>query len=84
MANTMTVPILVFSHTGHMPQLLSHYRPDGQIFAFTDDAVVQRRLALYHAVTAFKCENFKGTVDDNIASAIQVRVPSACQKESYI
>ena len=49
MANTLGVPIIVFSTTGNMPALLSHYRPNGQIFAFTDSPVVRRRMALYHA-----------------------------------
>lgn len=35
-----------------MPVLLSHYRPDMPIYAFTEDKAVQRRLALYHGVTA--------------------------------
>ena len=39
---------------GHMPALLSHYRPDCPIFCFTEDEAVQRRLALYHGVTALR------------------------------
>ena len=35
-----------------MPALLSHYRPDYPIYTFTEDLQVQRRLALYHGVTA--------------------------------
>ena len=35
-----------------MPTLLSHYRPDMPIFCFTESTEVQRRLALYHGVTA--------------------------------
>ena len=35
-----------------MPMLLSHYRPDLPIYAFTENRAVQRRLALYHGVTA--------------------------------
>ncbi len=35
-----------------MPTLLSHYRPDMPIYAFTENKTVQRRLALYHGVTA--------------------------------
>jgi pyruvate kinase len=33
-----------------MPVLLSHYRPDYPIFAFTESRAVQRRLALYYGV----------------------------------
>ena len=35
-----------------MPALLSHYRPDHPIYTFTEDRAVQRRLAVYHGVTA--------------------------------
>ena len=35
-----------------MPALLSHYRPDHPIYTFVEDRAVQRRLALYHGVTA--------------------------------
>ena len=37
---------------GNMPALLSHYRPDAIIYAFTENRAVQRRLALYHGVYA--------------------------------
>ncbi len=37
---------------GHMPALLSHYRPDFPIYAFTENRDIQRRLALYHGITA--------------------------------
>eukprot|EP00878_Enallax_costatus_P034408 GHUV01038145.1.p1 GENE.GHUV01038145.1~~GHUV01038145.1.p1 ORF type:complete len:380 (+),score=99.32 GHUV01038145.1:515-1654(+) len=50
MANTVRAPLLVFSRQGGMPALLSHYRPDKTIFAFTDNPQVQRHLTLYHGV----------------------------------
>ena len=46
-----------------MPALLSHYRPDAMIFAFTESRAVQRRLALYHGVTALHME-FGHTADE--------------------
>ena len=46
-----------------MPALLSHYRPDAQIYAFTESAAVQRRLALYHGVTALRMP-FGDTADE--------------------
>lgn len=52
MANTMQTSLLVFSRKGNMPALLSHYRPDNPIYCFTENFDVQRRLALYHGVTA--------------------------------
>ena len=78
MANTLNVPILVFTKTGNMPALLSHYRPNEQIFAFTDSSVVRRRLALYHAVTALSCD-FQKKSQDIVDCALTVRLFSvAC------
>lgn len=72
MANTLGIPVLVFTATGNMPALLSHYRPNSQIFAFTENEVVRRRMALYHAVTALKCDFSKGS-DAIINNALVVR-----------
>ena len=66
MADTMKSPLVVFSRKGSMPVLLSHYRPTHQIFCFTDNADVQRRLALYRGVTAmltFFSESAESTFD---------------------
>jgi pyruvate kinase len=37
MANTLNTPIIVFTRTGSMAILLSHYRPASTIFAFTNE-----------------------------------------------
>ncbi|KAJ4951353.1 hypothetical protein NE237_028185 [Protea cynaroides] len=50
MANTLGTPIIVFTRTGSMATLLSHYRPSATIFAFTSVKRVKQRLALYHGV----------------------------------
>ncbi|KAH7446706.1 hypothetical protein KP509_01G069700 [Ceratopteris richardii] len=50
MSNTLGTSVLVFTRSGFMAMLLSHYRPAGTIFAFTNERKVQRRLALYHGV----------------------------------
>lgn len=52
MANTIKTSLMVFSRKGNMPALLSHYRPDYPIYSFTEDEQVQRRLAIYHGITA--------------------------------
>ncbi|EFN57958.1 hypothetical protein CHLNCDRAFT_30037 [Chlorella variabilis] len=52
MANTLKTSLVVFSRKGNMPALLSHYRPDYPIYCFTENELVQRRMALYHSVTA--------------------------------
>jgi hypothetical protein len=40
MANSIGAPLLVFSRMGGMPTLLSHYRPDRPILAFTGTMMV--------------------------------------------
>ncbi|XP_011624562.1 pyruvate kinase isozyme G, chloroplastic isoform X2 [Amborella trichopoda] len=50
MANTLGTPIIVFTRTGSMAILLSHYRPFAPIFAFTNVERIKHRLALYHGV----------------------------------
>ncbi|CAL9095116.1 unnamed protein product [Musa textilis] len=37
MANTLGTPIIVFTQTGSMATLLSHYRPSSILFAFTNE-----------------------------------------------
>jgi pyruvate kinase len=37
MSNTLGTSILVFTRTGFMAMLLSHYRPAGTVFAFTNE-----------------------------------------------
>jgi hypothetical protein len=37
MANTLRTPIIVFTQTGSMAVLLSHYRPSSTLFAFTNE-----------------------------------------------
>ena len=49
---------------GNMPALLSHYRPDAIIYAFTENRAVQRRLALYHGITALHMR-FGETADES-------------------
>jgi len=51
MSNTLGTSIVVFTRTGFMAILLSHYRPSGTIFAFTDEERVRQRLALYQGVS---------------------------------
>ncbi|CAL9071053.1 unnamed protein product, partial [Musa acuminata var. zebrina] len=46
MANTLGTPIIVFTQTGSMATLLSHYRPSSTLFAFTNEESVKQRLTL--------------------------------------
>jgi len=69
MANTIRTTLVVFSRKGNMPVLLSHYRPDHPIYAFTESEAVQRRLALYNGVTALRMP-FGPTADATFDAAI--------------
>ena len=51
MSDTLACPLIVFSRRGNLPKLLSRVRPNASIFCFTDNEVVQRRLALRVAGT---------------------------------
>ncbi|KAH9769715.1 Plastidial pyruvate kinase 3 [Citrus sinensis] len=54
MANTLNTPIIVFTRTGSMAVILSHYRPSSTIFAFTNQMSslthVLSRKTLPHAI----------------------------------
>lgn len=69
MANTMQACLLVFTRKGNMPTLLSHYRPDMPIYAFSETPAVLRRLALYHGVTPLHLK-FLESANSTIESAI--------------
>ncbi|MED6170964.1 putative protein kinase [Stylosanthes scabra] len=64
MSNTLGTSTVVFTRTGFMGILLSHYRPSGTIFAFTDDKRVRQRLALYQGV----CPIYMEFCDDSEAT----------------
>lgn len=55
-ANTMKVPIVVFSRSGFMPALLAHFRPRCSIYAFTNNDKVHARMSLYRGVKAIKLD----------------------------
>ncbi|WVY96975.1 hypothetical protein V8G54_029126 [Vigna mungo] len=50
MSNTLGTSTVVFTRSGFMAILLSHYRPSGTIFTFTDQKRTQQRLALYQGI----------------------------------
>lgn len=50
MANTLNTPIIVFTRTGSMAILLSHYQPSSTIFAFTNEWVQLQ----FHVEYSFK------------------------------
>ncbi|KAL8050816.1 hypothetical protein ABFX02_06G104400 [Erythranthe guttata] len=68
MSNTLGTSIVVFTRTGFMAILLSHYRPSGTIFAFTNEKRVQQRLALYQGICPIYME-FSADADETFANA---------------
>ncbi|KAG4941630.1 Plastidial pyruvate kinase 2 [Glycine soja] len=80
MSNTLGTSTVVFTRTGFMAVLLSHYRPSGTIFAFTDEKRVQQRLALYQGV----CPIYMEFCDDSEATfrrALDLLLKQAMVKE---
>lgn len=79
MTNSIGATVVVFTRTGYMATVLSHYRPDGQIFAFTDSSETLGRLSLYHNVTAMRID-FKSTFDETFKDAIKTLQLSAGER----
>ncbi|XP_066312249.1 pyruvate kinase isozyme G, chloroplastic-like [Miscanthus floridulus] len=69
MSNTLRTSIVVFTRTGFMAILLSHYRPSGTIFAFTDEERVRQRLALYQGVCPIQME-FSDVAEKTFGNAL--------------
>ncbi|KAJ6850842.1 plastidial pyruvate kinase 2 [Iris pallida] len=69
MSNTLGTSTVVFTRTGFMAILLSHYRPYGTIFAFTDEERVRQRLALYQGVCPVYME-FSDDAEETFAMAV--------------
>ncbi|CAA6671586.1 unnamed protein product [Spirodela intermedia] len=69
MSNTLGTSIVVFTRTGFMAILLSHYRPSGTIFAFTNEERVRQRLALYQGVCPIYME-FLEDAEESFSAAL--------------
>ncbi|KAJ1296173.1 hypothetical protein BS78_01G279000 [Paspalum vaginatum] len=78
MANTLRTPIIVFTQTGSMAVLLSHYRPSSTIFAFTNEERVKQRLALYQGVVPIRMQ-FSDDAEETFSRAI-----SSLLKAQYV
>ncbi|XP_062201132.1 pyruvate kinase isozyme G, chloroplastic-like [Phragmites australis] len=78
MANTLRTPIIVFTQTGSMAVLLSHYRPSSTIFAFTNEERVKQRLALYQGVVPIYMQ-FSDDAEETFSRAI-----SSLLKAQYV
>ncbi|XP_038877819.1 pyruvate kinase isozyme G, chloroplastic isoform X1 [Benincasa hispida] len=71
MANTLSTPIIVFTRSGSMAILLSHYRPCSTIFAFTDDERIKQRLVLYHGVMPIYMQ-FSNDAEETFSRALEL------------
>jgi pyruvate kinase len=60
--------IVAFTESGATARLLSKYRPEARIMAFSAVEETVRRMALYRGVTPLECERFEST-DDMIEMA---------------
>ncbi|TVU35665.1 hypothetical protein EJB05_17566 [Eragrostis curvula] len=80
MSNTLGTSIVVFTRTGFMAILLSHYRPSGTIFAFTDEERVRQRLALYQGVCPVQME-FSDDAEKTFGNALSYLLKHGMVKE---
>ncbi|XP_058085235.1 pyruvate kinase isozyme G, chloroplastic [Magnolia sinica] len=80
MANTLRTSILVFTRTGSMATLLSHYRPSSTIFAFTNEERVKQRLALYHGVLPIYMQ-FSNDAEETFSRALNLLLSRGLLKE---
>ncbi|CAK7356183.1 unnamed protein product [Dovyalis caffra] len=71
MANTLNTPIIVFTRTGSMAILLSHYRPSSTIFAFTNEERIKQRLALYQGVLPIYMQ-FSDDAEETFSRALEL------------
>lgn len=80
MSNTLGTSIVVFTKTGFMGILLSHYRPSGTIFAFTNEKRIQQRLALYQGVCPIYMQ-FSDDAEETFANALALLQKQGMTKE---
>nr|GMC66983.1 plastidial pyruvate kinase 2 [Ipomoea batatas] len=80
MSNTLGTSIIVFTRTGSMAILLSHFRPSGTIFAFTNEERVQQRLALYQGVCPIYME-FSKDAEETFTNALSMLQKQGMVKE---
>ncbi|KAF7137393.1 hypothetical protein RHSIM_Rhsim07G0124000 [Rhododendron simsii] len=84
MANTLGTSIIVFTRTGSMAILLSHYRPSSTIFAFTNVERIKQRLALYRGVMPIYMQ-FSDDAEETFSRALKLlRSKSLLKEEEYV
>ncbi|XP_057798592.1 plastidial pyruvate kinase 2 [Salvia miltiorrhiza] len=80
MSNNLGTSIVVFTRSGFMAILLSHYRPRGTIFAFTNEKKIQQRLALYQGVCPIHME-FSTDAEETFTNALALLQKQGLVKE---
>ncbi|KAI6702373.1 hypothetical protein NL676_011509 [Syzygium grande] len=80
MANTLNTPIIVFTRTGSMSILLSHYQPSSTIFAFTNEERIKQRLALYRGVRPIYMQ-LSDDAEETFSRALKLLVNNGLLKE---
>ncbi|XP_047337488.1 pyruvate kinase isozyme G, chloroplastic isoform X2 [Impatiens glandulifera] len=80
MSNTLSTPIIVFTKTGSMAVMLSHYRPSSTIFAFTNDERIKQRLVLYQGVMPISMQ-FSDDAEETFNKAINMLLSKDLLKE---
>lgn len=73
---TKATAIATFSNSGYTAYKISSHRPEADIFAFTDNINLIRRMALVWGVRAFYCREF-----DTISDAIEYTIDFLREKE---
>jgi len=63
--------ITTFTHSGYTAFKISSHRPEADIFAFTNNKILLRKMALVWGVRAFYCEDFNN-MDDAIKYSLQL------------
>ncbi len=76
--------IVAFTESGATARLLSKYRPEARIMAFSAVEETVKRMALYRGVTPLACERFEST-DDMIDMADRYLVAGGfCSRETGV
>ncbi len=63
--------IVTFTHSGYTAYKISSHRPEADIFAFTNNKILLRKMALVWGVRAFYCDDFNN-MDEAIKYARQL------------
>ncbi|MFZ4398619.1 MAG: pyruvate kinase [Bacteroidales bacterium] len=63
--------IITFTHSGYTAYKISSHRPEADIFAFTNNKILLKKMAMVWGVRAFYCEDFNN-MDDAIKYSMQL------------